>query len=289
MEVKNNTNKLLIVIIILLSLLVIGLGGYFVYTNIDNPNENNEQTETENKEENKNKDENTKVESISIYSQTVQDAMKKIEPITCESDNVAFCYYEEVKGEYYGLLYRNNKLLAKDLSTKIKLDLAARNIEREQYTPIENSCIKSVSENIFIQKYHDIFGKSSTYQWVDNSEQPYPFIYSHKKDNRVYTKSCGGDSMGPGHLIITELSYAEKMDDELYIYELMAVISSKENEEKAKVYNDLDEKNLITSDLFSVVNSQELFGKYANKLSEYKYTFKLEDGNYYFYSVEKVK
>ena len=80
---------------------------------------------------------------------------------------------------------------------------------------------------------------------------------------------------------------AEKTNNEIYLYEI--VTSENEVEEQSTgvkhFYTDINQTTKIASNL----TVDEVLKKYEDKLSQYKYTFKLEDGNYYFYSVERVK
>ena len=69
------------------------------------------------------------------------------------------------------------------------------------------------------------------------------------------------------------------------IYNFKETPSNVEETDTTYFYTDINQTTKIATNL----TVDEVLEKYEDKLSQYKYTFKLDDGNYYFYSVERVK
>ena len=80
-------------------------------------------------------------------------------------------------------------------------------------------------------------------------------------------------------------------DNELYIYELVAYINyGNSTSDIAELYKDKEKTELIcNTDCNLYANAiGDLSLDHADEFAQYKYTFKLKDNNYYFYSVERV-
>ena len=299
---NKKSNNLLLWIIIILLIILIGIGGVLVYTsysddvntNINNyVNENNKVEEDNNKNEDLENDtdkDEVIVENLNLNSDLINIIVKKIDFFNRGEFN-----YTQIddNDEKFGILYKNDKLLIKDLPAEIRMGYVVDNFDLEteaEYGGVNDyGVVKYIINNDkFKQKYFQLMGKDVNYE---------PVVYDYicpsptiENGNIIfYHGGCGGTWEPPLYKIFKKYTRAEKNNNEVYLYEKIAFVNINlvDDSSEFDIYSDIEHTNLIAN---SVKNENEIFSsKYINKFSEYKYTFKLEDGNYIFHSVEKVK
>ena len=291
-EEKKKGNGLLVVVIILLVVLI-GVGGVLIYQNYQNKNnelqdveitDKNNENKLENNDSGSSEINDNSLVTIDIDSELVNLLINKLEPL----DDFAFrylypdnSYYAESK---FGIMYKLDRLLAENLPVDVKSYLVAAELYSEKEEDTDFVCEYKLTVEAFREEYYNFFGKNANYEIV-----AYDFALPllRFQGDEIIIGSCGGDTRGPGYFIYSKYIRAEKNKSEIYLYEKVAFADEREEVvDKYNFYSDVEYTKMIIDD----VSEEEIFSsKYIDKLPEYKYTFKLEDGNYYFYSVERVK
>lgn len=272
-EKKGKTNKVLIGIIIFL-VLIIGLGaGYFIcYMSDNNSNNNQSNTEINNNVE-EDKQNNFKLEKVDV--ETVRYLYDKIQPDGYEYNSDDLIYYD------------GNKLLASSLSSKVKNGLAKHNL-----TYSFNDVNPKFSLEDFKKAYFKMFESSTKFEMVDSNNCP-GVIFNNDNTVTIFNQ-CGGTGMNN---LINDLVYASKDDNNLYIYEKYAFISylgeaDSDGIDLGYLYEDKNKTKKIDDNPVSYPGWNEnninktILDKYNTLIN--KYTFKIENDNYYFISVEPV-
>ena len=128
-ENKNNRNVLLYIIIILL-IILIGIGGVLVYRSysdkdIDNSNniQDNDNQVNANNKDNSDDDNEDEVIKKDLYDKLIRYLNFK--------DNAYDFWYSETKNfsDSFGVLYKKDKVLIKDLSDEFKMFYVINNVE----------------------------------------------------------------------------------------------------------------------------------------------------------------
>lgn len=294
-ENKNKGNVLLIIIIVLLVVLI-SIGGVLVYRSYSNnngANSNNINNDVNDKEENPNIDENNNSENSNNKDENV------IKNLNMDSDLVDIIvnklnYFSRIEfnhsemgssGGRFGLLYKKDKLLIKDLPAEIRMDYVVESFDLENDAKFDGINKYTIDKDKFKNKYIELMGRNVNIELV-NYDWKCPGATID--DNNIIILMACGETWGPAYQIYKKYTKAEKNTDEIYLYEKISIVDQNSFDEsnKVDVYSDLEHNKLVANN----VEETEIFSsKYIDKFSEYKYTFKLEDGNYIFYSVEKVK
>ncbi len=270
MEEKKSNG--LVVVAIILSLIIGGIGGYFLTTNFLSKNEINNESNTSN--ENK----TTENKNITVYSTADPKVSKLI-------DNLIIAYDDIIMSCTVGIweFANDKKIETKDISSVDAFEMV------DKYEDL-NKDGKITSDEIekSIQK---ILGKDFKFDSNVNIQKCGGASYDPKTKELYYgSDQCGGDcGFRYSAMPFYKLVKAVDIDGILEI-ELKAIF---ENENK-KIYSDYSKKNLIAT--YDEENNQFLNSKkevisldeLLNKGSDYKFTFKSEDGNYVFVSSEPI-
>lgn len=312
---EKRSNLGLKICLVVLSILVIGLSGFIVYDKFIS--ENNNQNKTEEKDKNNATPTPTnnpivQVEEVNLQNDTVKEVLKKFIP---EISIFGYGKYAVDSGRNTADLYYHSKdsQLAVNLSAKLKKIILGNTLD---YYYVDHN--KDLIDGYLLQKnfskseldnvYHKLFGSQAT-PLSDYSSDSCPSITSNGDASYTFHGNCDGGLGTPGYhtAIITQFYKAEKTTDELYLYELVGYPKyDNENNSQAiysldddfTVYKDFDlttktsgtNKKLHDENIkFPYANHSYNLTKIKEELDSYKYTFKLEDGNYYFYNVEKMK
>lgn len=269
---------------ILLSMLVILMATGCTFTL-------NGKTEEENKD---NTIENETYESLSIDDSLVTELYNKIN-------------YFSITGpagyNFSGYFYQKDSITVDDMDNKAKIFLALNNAET---TSDELEQTLFVSDSSMKQAIEDLFGNVD----YKNESLSTPIgcgfsraYYDESKKQYSIGVACGGTGF-PYYK--TKLIQARKYENKIEIYEKHLAIKIeqlvKENGYDVPKYSiykkfvrngkDCTEYEcLVGNDTIAenVDLTEEQLENYMGKADTYKYTFKLENGKYHFYSAEKVK
>ena len=160
----------------------------------------------------------------------------------------------------------NNNYKEKDINDSIKLTMAFNSINKDEFTKEE-----------LIGAYINIFGSSDNYKDTSFDYECKHFKYDSTTDSYVLTSNeCNIESSKE---IVENIINTEKNSDKITITTIVGIY---DNMDKS-LYN---YKN-IYEPVASNVGSNFDIKKYQNKLNSYKYTFKVKNDKYYFYSIEK--
>jgi len=207
--------------------------------------------------QNNNNQENEKIqdkEELDIKNEYVLSLYRKA---TGSGQYIAEAFTRDANLE--DVYYDFDKTLATELTHDSKMFLAFASISDEDKDHIDiNNSSEDMSKNTYTfhsavlkEAFKKVFGENVSFE---NGDFDYPEC-KYDKDNDIYTcKFDGGASM--------------------------TGVSS--NMVSAYKYSDRIEIN-VSAGRYEPSNDTKV------DLGNYKYTFKLEDGNYYFYSVEKIK
>ena len=307
---EKRSNLGLKICLVVLSILVIGLSGFIVYDKFIS--ENNNQNKTEEKDKNNatptptNKpSEASKTEAVNLNDEQISLLINYIMNIY-DNESEIYGVYRVAEGRSKdGLFYhKNDKQIINNIDSNIKLEMLSSKIYNEYMTSsgiYEKTFTKAEVDKL----YHELFGLSaSSIKYTSNT---CPSLT--EENGKVIVKSGCGNILGPGYhySIITQFYKAEKTANELYLYQLVGYpkYDNESNlealhsfEDDFTIYKDFDlttktsgtNKKLYDENIkFQYANHGYNLTKIKEELDSYKYTFKLEDGNYYFYSVEKMK
>ena len=207
----------------------------------------------------KNKETNSKekeeIEHVDLSF--AQDILDRIEyPIILHPGNDSFdamAYY-----------YSNNKILAKNMTMESKVLISVLNTEGDCSG---DKCY--IKEDEVIKKYNELFGSEVAYNFPKSK-------YMTLEDGYiVLNKNWKSSSNG---FVFTKITDATMTDKELKIYVKVAF------QYDTTLFYDYNLTNII-EELSTCTSNDDL--DYYDNLYQYVYTFKIEDGNYIFYSVNK--
>lgn len=202
---------------------------------------------------------------------------------------------------FTGYFYQKDSIFASEIDNKTKLFLALNNA---QTTTDELEQTLFVSDSSLKTAMIDLFGNVDYQNESLTTTKGCGFSNaSYNADNKQYSIAiaCGGTGY---NYYITKLVQARKYSDRIEIYEKHIGIKRTWNEDKnlevTSVYKYFkqDKNSCIGYDCMSgvelIADGLENFDtnnidEYMQKADTYKYTFKLENGKYYFSKAEKVK
>lgn len=273
MEKKNN--KGIVVALVVAIFIILGLGGYIIYDKVLSTEKESKQEES--KKEEVNKDEKEKYEEVSIDDEIVT---KLIKNVTADTIDVKTA----------GYFYEKGKILNTEVSNQMKLYLAIQMIQGNP-DEMEKNLSKVTPENI-ASAVKEIFGPDATYTDETLNDACRGMKYNSKTQKYSAYYGCGGALIPTYHGTIVK---ARKYNDRLEIDQKAMLITYEQSKTNTGdiIINIFNPNDKIDS--FEIKSdddwpeAKDLLEKYKDKLATYKYTFNLEDGNYYFYSVEKVE
>jgi len=187
--------------------------------------------------------------------------------------------------DYFSLYYGKDYLTVNKLPSNFIIYLAIINLNNNSFLNECNNSITIPTETVD-KKIKELFGniKYDKISWKSKDES-LEIIYNEEFDNyTIINKKCSGISFGEGH-IETEFIESRISGNTLEIYEYVYYLDYVENSDGSYVlnyYDSLDNNGKI-------VATGELDNVARNKLLKYKFTFKIENDNYYFETYEKVK
>lgn len=318
---NENDNNLLLYIIIILLIILVGIGGVLIYKSCsdkdinnnynDNVNENDKVEENDDKnnnliEDNDNfekdnngnsagkdvENKNNVLEQISLDDNLIKKIIEDLNPFNA----LTFIHStDSYVGERFGILYKKDKLLIKDLPANVRMHYVIGNMNLERDAQFDGINKYYVSKDKFKMLYHQLLGKDVIYEPVGYDYNCPPVFV--EGDNIIIGYGCG-DTSGPGYYIKHKYISAEKYDEKLNLYVRVALIEEIDSDvlmDKINIYSDLTHNNLVAG---NVDRNDDIFSiNYLDNYPLYKYTFKYNDNgdgvkdykDYYFYSVEKVK
>ncbi len=160
----------------------------------------------------------------------------------------------------------NNNYKEKDINDSIRLTMAFNSVNKDEFTKEE-----------LINAYIKTFGSSDNYKDASFDYECKHFKYDNSNDSYILTSNdCSIESSKE---IVENIISTDVKKDKII---MTTVVGIYDNSNKS-LYN---YKN-IYEPVASNVGSNFDIKKYQNKLNSYKYTFKIEDDKYYFYSIEK--
>lgn len=249
-------------------------------------------------------------EDVDLDSDIVKELLTKFTSI--DADALCYGYYDVYRGRDTADLYyhKKNSQLAAELSDSHKNMILAGELNNNSNGAGTAQFSKSELDRI----YHNLFGSQA--KALEVYKNGCPSLEINENGDYVFNGSSCGDIWNPGYhtVIFTQFYKAEKTTNELYLYELVGY-PKYNDENKSDTAHWLDDdftlykdynltiktsgtnKNLLDTNLKHLyVNcggDSSDFGydltKIKEELNAYKYTFKKNsDNSYYFYQVEKV-
>ena len=191
--------------------------------------------------------------------------------------------------DFFGYLYQKDMYELKDLSNQFKLNVAmAYLIDDNDYDyedVYNNKTTISISQ---IEEYaKKIFGENVSLNYEDIKGSCEAWWWTYDKTNQLYknpSTGCGGAFLPQYYKKTTK---AIKYDDKIEIIEKVAYSEYTDTDIPIKTIYTSMNKN---QELIKLENNEDFnINNYLDKLDSYKYTFKKEGDNYYFYSVELIK
>lgn len=271
MKEKKKKSKIWIFFIIIIVLLVILFGGYMVYDKVINnqSNKKEENTTTEKKKEQEMK------EDLNVDSKEVQDLIDGIK-------------VSDISTDLTGYYYLQDRITRDTLDNQIKLIVGLQ----KSYNQDES--ITAISKTQMTTNIQSVFGKDMTYQDENIDAACYGTAANYNSQKQTYelVGGCGGVFIPYYHSKVVSATRTEDsiIIDEKAIYADFNTDSwDGESEVPMELYTPDQKTRIIeTTDAAYSGHEDEFIDQYQDQLPTYRYTFKLEDGNYYFDSVEKV-
>ena len=204
----------------------------------------------------------------------------------CQNPNNLKTSIEGVKLKEILWIGEKDNYTVNDIDNNVKLMLATEQIY------LKDSSFKSGNFPIIKTKVEmqnemqNIFGNSVIYA-DSNITLNCKGVGLYDENNQTYTftepEGCGG-TLTP-HIESKAVS-ATKYSDKLEIVEKMAYIDYTEgaNGLITNVHKNVNDTSIIGT----LSDNDDIFTLYGDKLDSYKYSFKYENGNYYFESIEKI-
>lgn len=271
MEEKKKKSKIWIFLAIIVVLFVILFGGYMVYEKVINKESEakEENTTTEDKEEDENE------EILNVDSEEVQNLIEGIK-------------VSDISTDLTGYYYLHDNITKDTLDNQIKLIVGLQKSYRQ------DESITAISKTQMTTNIQSVFGKDMTYQDENIDAACYGTAANYNSQNQTYelVGGCGGMFIPYYRSKVVSAIRTEDsiIIDEKAIYADFNTDSwDGESEVPMELYTP-DQKTRITdtTDATYSGHEDEFIDQYQDQLPTYRYTFKLEDGNYYFDSVEKV-
>ena len=279
------SNKILMILGIIICLAIIGICIYFVFdVTTNDKNESNNDVNEQIKEPNI----DTKEQELEVTEEDkvlAQELIDKFEILNSGINGID------------PVLYEKNITLSTDLNNDIILVLALYQYKKKE-NPFSNldwggKGSVTVSSTKIKNYVNDIFGENFTYRnddipaWCFNGVNG-----SYDNNNDVYVFSrpengCGGAGIP---FIINKIQNVKKYNDRIEITEKIGYIEyyAASSCLSTILYNHPTEKVLIEKASCDDTDIDVLFNNNLDKLTSYKWTFKKNENNYYFYSIERL-
>lgn len=253
-KIKNNDLVVIVLSILIVVLVFLGIYSYVNYV--------------------KNKNDGGTYQKLDVNS----DQIKQLVFLTRGNHNRTLFYGTD----YYNIYYKEDFIKTSDLNEDFKKLLSYYTLERSLFDYSNNNTVFKADD--LKRQYASIFGDTANYKNED--------IYCNCPSKIVYLPADGtyvlegafGSIIMEGY--ISRLIDAKKYDNRIEIYEKVVFYVEDENTGNISYYKDSSfrEKIIETSE-----NKQFKFEEYQKQYNTYKYTFMLENGVYYFESVERIK
>ena len=311
--------KIPLAVFIIMILVIIALVGVVVWKFVGTTNkEENDNTTSKtsknesnivenNMEEDENKvndtDEDDEKEELSLNNKIVKELREKID----------FNYYSAAS------IYTSGDFTVEDIDNDMILRLAWSKLSEDDMELIEGNqgMEKHVKKESLKKIIENLFGDNIEY--TDESFTPVNVkeFYSYQDTEEVeYSNNeyVGGYYQGGGGtlpFIYQEISNAKKSDDTVELYVKVAFVDTEyiDGSDNADFnftfYQDYKNKKFVNEIIkmkeseyingcdddyeYSYFDSNSMIKDYLDEFNTYKYTFNIEDGEYYLYSVEKVE
>ena len=286
-EKKSNGSK---VVIVILSLLLLGACAYIAYDKLMAKEDNNQTNE---------KKETTKDGKETVISDNllINDLSEKITYLNTARIYTGYEKFNDALNKSIEIdAYNFRDIYDKQLSDDDKLDITLNSLEKnyvnlsvtyenmsdeakEIFKPyveagsINDIAEKQISSDNVEERYQLLFGEKVNNHSIKSC--PY-FTYDSKNNVYYYSRQCGGTSDGTVYLYKNKFT---TKDDNAYVYVNIGYAALADD---TSTYGDITRIEENTLENFSINESN------YTKYSEYKYTFKKDsNNNYYFVSVEK--
>lgn len=272
MEEKKKSSKEKTVVIVILILIILGLAGYIVYDK-DLLGLKEKAASEEQKEDNSETQEEQGT-ALSVTDTTVTDLMNQMN-ISTTTDTK----------KMDGYFYRKGNCTSSEVDNYIKLYLGMKYIEKHEYNGnLENGT--KIERETMSNAIKSIFGPTATYTDASATDACPGATYDNASQTYTVVSGCGG-TLIPYYEkeVVKAVQYSDRIEIEEKALYAVPEMSDETSEVQLKLYT-ADQETLLDT-----LSSEEkdILTKYQDKLSTYKYTFKEEDGKYYFDSVELMQ
>ncbi len=280
-----NKKRGLIIIIIILSILVVCLGGYFIYDKF-------------------------------IADNDIPNEDGNINKVDINSAEVKNLYYI-IPGSYRGIdtypnrpAYQNKLVTINDMSVE---NIVVGGLYHYAYVNCKESTANtaSINKEVIYSEIKNIYNYEINDFLINSSgifeDEAGKYFYIYNDDNQKYVlKNNIFTGFGENicdYYLDEETSYklkkAEKSDNEYYLYDYVYYLTEEGTDEDnlitLSVYKDYEKTNLIEKIKYNYEDenlsgpNKTIINKYPNEKHMYKHTFKQNtDGSYYWYSSEPV-
>ena len=289
-EIKEKNSNGSKVVIVILSLLLLGACAYIAYDKLMVKEDNNQTNE---KKETKKSDRETVISDNLL----INDLSEKVTYLNTAGIAPGYGGFADALNKSIEIpSYNFRDIYEKQLSDDDKLDITLNSLEQKYVnlsityenmsdeakevfkSYIETGSIndvveKQVSAESVEERYQLLFGEKVSNHSLKNCPM---YTYDSKNNVYYYSRQCGGT--GDGTVYLYKNKFTTK-DDNAYVYVNIGYATSADD---TSTYGDITKIEENISEDFSINESN------YTKYSEYKYTFKKDsNNNYYFVSVEK--
>ena len=275
------SNKILMILGIIICLAIIGICIYLVFdVTTNDKNESNNDVNEQIKEPNI----DTKEQELEVTEEDNNIAINLLKPFDRYKDYLA---YDQI-----GYIYTFDELNIDNLSNDIILEVSLYKYVRENKNIYDNyysDIQKNININVdtFNKTVQSIFGNIKYENGNITLSCTYgSATYDETQNNYIYSgQACGGTLLP---YIESKIIQVKKYNDCMEIIEKIAYISYENSDSTINqlIYNNPKDMKLVDKRLES--SSEDIFDKYSDKLTSYKWTFKKDENNYYFDKIEKL-
>ena len=289
-EIKEKNSNGSKVVIVILSLLLLGACAYIAYDKLMVKEDNNQTNE---KKETKKSDRETVISDNLL----INDLSEKVTYLNTAGIAPGYGGFADALNKSIEIpSYNFRDIYEKQLSDDDKLDITLNSLEQkyvnlsityenmsDEAKEVFKSYIEAGSINDVVEKQVSaesveercqlLFGEKVSNHSLKNCPM---YTYDSKNNVYYYSRQCGGT--GDGTVYLYKNKFTTK-DDNAYVYVNIGYATSADD---TSTYGDITKIEENISEDFSINESN------YTKYSEYKYTFKKDsNNNYYFVSVEK--
>lgn len=267
-------------LLILLIIIIIGGTGCAVYYQIDSFNKKNEEAKSNNQQEEKQE----KVKELDVNSEQVTNLMKNLNVVND---------YLSTGEQLQGYLYLKDQYDKNEIVDNIKLLIGLNSLDLKNRFQKGNTdelgTVTLTSEEVR-STIKNIFGPTVIYNDVTKMDACAVGSIAFNTQSNSYfiiEPSCGG-VLNPFYK--TKVISAKKYSDRIELEEKAIFIKPNGEDSNNITYNIYKpNKTDVIAEIVNLANdSEDEYSQYFDKTNTYKYTFKLENNNYYFESVEKI-